>query len=130
MQLSLGKISGLIVKFRYCKKTTKFEETSLLVLTLLSSVKTKRGISSNFMAFSEYVSFRLDQTSLYLGSKQFYETVLLMKIKGLETTTGTSILGEVRNVEISRVTQQLLCSKSHDFLAVFALAHSKITQIA
>ena len=33
---------------------------------------------------------------------------------------GTSILGEVRNVEISRVTQQLLCSKSHDFLAVFA----------
>ena len=42
---------------------------------------------------------------------------------------GTSILGEVRNVEISRVTQQLLCSKYHD-LAVFALAHSKITQIA
>jgi hypothetical protein len=43
---------------------------------------------------------------------------------------GTSILGEVRNVEISRVTQQLLCSKSHDFPAVFALAHSKINQIA
>ena len=43
---------------------------------------------------------------------------------------GTSILGEVRNVEISRVTQQLLCSKSHDFLAIFALAHSKINQIA
>ena len=43
---------------------------------------------------------------------------------------GTSILGEVRNVEISRVTQQLLYSKSHDFLAVFALAHSKINQIA
>ena len=45
---------------------------------------------------------------------------------------GTSILGEVRNVEISGVTQQLLCSKSHDddFLAIFALAHSKINQIA
>ena len=43
---------------------------------------------------------------------------------------GTSILGEVRNVEISRVTQQLLCSKSHDFQAVFALAHSTINQIA
>jgi hypothetical protein len=43
---------------------------------------------------------------------------------------GTSILGEVRNVEISRITQQLLCSKSHDFLAVFDLAHSKINQIA
>ena len=36
----------------------------------------------------------------------------------------------MRNVEISRVTQQLLCSKSHDFLAIFALAHSKINQIA
>ena len=42
----------------------------------------------------------------------------------------TSILGEVRNVEISRATQQILCSKSHDFLAIFALAHSKINQIA
>ena len=37
---------------------------------------------------------------------------------------GTSVLGEVRNVELSRVPQQLICSKSHDFLAVFALAHS------
>ena len=35
---------------------------------------------------------------------------------------GTSILGEVRNVEISRATQQLPCSKSHYFLTVFALA--------
>ena len=43
---------------------------------------------------------------------------------------GTSIQGEVRNVEIPGATQQLLCSKSHDFLAVFALAHSKINQIA
>ena len=46
------------------------------------------------------------------------------------TTRGISISGEVRNAEISRVTQQLLCSKSHDFLAIFALAHSKINQIA
>ena len=43
---------------------------------------------------------------------------------------GISILGEVRNMEISRVTQQLQCSKSHDFLDIFALAHSKINQIA
>ena len=43
---------------------------------------------------------------------------------------GTSILGEVRNVEIPGPTQQLLCSKYHDFLAIFALAQSKINQIA
>ena len=43
---------------------------------------------------------------------------------------GTIILGEVRNVEISRATKQLLNGKFHDFLAVFALALSKINQIA
>ena len=48
----------------------------------------------------------------------------------LACARGTSILGEVRNVEISRATQQLLCSKSHDFLAVFDLAHSKSNQNA
>ena len=37
------------------------------------------------------------------------------------STRRNSILGEVRNVEIPGPTQQLLCSKSHDFLAVFAL---------
>ena len=42
---------------------------------------------------------------------------------------GTSILGEVRNVEISRATQQPLNGKSHDFLVVVALAHSKINQL-
>ena len=45
-------------------------------------------------------------------------------------TRGTSILGEVGNVEISRATQQLLNGKSHDFLAVSALAHSKTNQVA
>ena len=44
-------------------------------------------------------------------------------VKGnrLEPTRGTSILEEVSNVEISGPTQQLLCSKYHDFLAIFAL---------
>ena len=50
--------------------------------------------------------------------------------KSLLDTRGISIQGEVRHVWISRATQQLLCSKSHDFLAVFALAHSKTNQIA
>ena len=43
---------------------------------------------------------------------------------------GTPIQGEVRNVEIPGPTQQLLCSKYHDFPAVFPLAHSKINQIS
>ena len=48
----------------------------------------------------------------------------------LSSTRGTSILGEVRNVAISRSTKQLLWYKFHDFLAIFAPAHSKINQIA
>ena len=32
-------------------------------------------------------------------------------VKDLGNSRGISILGEVRNAEISRVTQQLLCSK-------------------
>ena len=57
--------------------------------------------------------------------KNFFN--FLQGFVGLEVT---SILGEVRIVEISGVTQQLICGKSHDFLAGFALAHSKINQIA
>jgi hypothetical protein len=55
---------------------------------------------------------------------------ILKETRKLESLRGTSILGEVRNVWISRVTQQLLCSKSHDLLVVFALAHSKIHKIS
>ena len=42
------------------------------------------------------------------------------------SSRGTSILGEVRNVEIPGPNQQLLCSKYHGFLSIFALAHSKL----
>ena len=56
--------------------------------------------------------------------------VLEVVILELDKARGISILGEVRNVAISRPTQQLLWYKFHDFLAIFAPAHSKINQIA
>ena len=46
------------VKFRYCEKTTKFGKISHLFLKLLSNVKTKWKIFSNFYAFSEYLDFK------------------------------------------------------------------------
>ena len=52
------------------------------------------------------------------------------RARRLPVPRGTSILGEVRNVEIPGPTQQLLNGKSHDFPDIFALAHSKINQIA
>ena len=59
-----------------------------------------------------------------------HSTLLMHVLQMLICSRGTSILGEVRNVEIPGPTQQLLCSKYHDFLAIFALAHSKINQIS
>ena len=65
------------------------------------------------------VGIQFTKTSLLLG----ITLVMLEMVR----TRSTSILGS-RGVQ--SVTQQLLCSKSYDFLAVFALAHSKINQIA
>ena len=45
------------VKFIYSEKTTKFCEFFPLLLTTVHTVKSKRKISQNFMAFSEYMNF-------------------------------------------------------------------------
>ena len=65
---------------------------------------------------------------LYTNHK--YTKLHLKSIETMAGSRGTSILGEVRNVESSRATQQLLNGKSHDFSSLFPLAHSKINQIA
>ena len=66
-----------------------------------------------------------------LGCKNLMNfTCLSIKFHIPDQTRGIPILGEVRNVAVSRPTQQLLWYKFHDFLDVFALAHSKINQIA
>ena len=64
---------------------------------------------------------------LYTNHK--YTKLHLKSIETIAGSRGTSILGEVRDVEISRAIQQLLNVKYHSFLAVFALAYSKINQI-
>ena len=77
---------------------------------------------------------RKQQTKKFLKT---LDTALIKELNGFRAEPtyvpicrGTSILGEVRNVAISRPTQQLLWYKFHDFLAIFALAHSIINQIA
>ena len=64
------------------------------------------------------VGIQFTKTSLLLG----ITLVMLEMVR----TRSTSILGR----GVQSVTQQLLCSKSHDFLAIFAVVHSKINQIA
>ena len=78
--------------------------------------------SPNRRTFSDnYISFLFPKIREFVNNGLNFSYVVLR---------GTSILGEVRNVEIPGPTQQLLCSKYHDFLAVFPLAQSKINQIA
>ena len=76
--------------------------------------------------FTNWLNWNMRQ----LMKLRMFTSVLLPRLPYSAEIRGTSILGEVCNVWISRATQQLLCSKSHDFLAIFALAHSKINQIA
>ena len=52
-----------------------------------------------------------------------------LKVEGMHIEIRKSAI-EVRNVEIPGPTQQLLCSKYHDFLAVFPLAQLKMNQIS
>ena len=46
-----------MIKLRYSDKATKFTGFSTLVLTILSDVKTKMDISSNFVALPENLNF-------------------------------------------------------------------------
>ena len=64
--------------------------------------------------------FQLEKSTTYENQRTQSHSAM-EKIGELISSRGISILGEVRNVEISRVTEQLLCSKSHDFLAIFPL---------
>ena len=47
----------LTLKFIHSEKATKFCETSTLLATLCTVVKSKVEISQNFVAFSEYMNF-------------------------------------------------------------------------
>ena len=64
--------------------------------------------------------------NLISKSKRFFSKLLVVCLPlppKKKCTRVTSILGEVRNVQISRVTQQLRYSKSNDFLVIFVLGH-------
>ena len=47
----------LIVKFIYFENATKFCKIFPFLLTVCTVVKSKRKISQNFVAFSEYMNF-------------------------------------------------------------------------
>ena len=48
-------------KFIYSEKATKFCEIFPLLLTVCTAVKSKGKISQNFVAFSEYMNFKVEK---------------------------------------------------------------------
>ena len=53
------------LKFIYSEKATKFREISTLLLTTVHTVKSKVEISQNFVAFLEYMNFKMNNAGLY-----------------------------------------------------------------
>ena len=49
----------ILVKFKYSEKATKFSEISTVDLSYVVTVKPTVEISQNFVAFSEYMNFRV-----------------------------------------------------------------------
>ena len=49
----------ILLKFIYSEKATKYCEIFPLLLTTVHTVKSKRKILQNFVAFSEYMNFNL-----------------------------------------------------------------------
>ena len=52
------------LKFIYSEKATKFCEIFPLLLTVCTLAKSKRKISQNFVAFSEYMNFSKRELSM------------------------------------------------------------------
>ena len=62
------------VKFIYSEKATKFCKISTLLLTTVHTVKSKVEISQNFVAFSEYINFNMNQFPLTHLSEYLWNT--------------------------------------------------------
>ena len=61
MNVLLMKMYNLL-KFIYSEKATKFFEISTLLLSYVVPVKSKVEISQDFVAFSEYMYFKIKDT--------------------------------------------------------------------
>ena len=61
--LSISLTVYIQVKFIYSEKATKFCEISIVNLFYVVKVKSTVEISQNFMAFSEYMNFKMPRVS-------------------------------------------------------------------
>ena len=67
------------LKFIYSEKDTKFCKISTLILSYVVPVKSKVEISQNFVAFSEYMNFKMGS-----GEKKSFKLRICVKSSGIE----------------------------------------------
>ena len=65
------------LKFIYSEKATKVCEIFPLLLTTVHTVKNKGKISQNFVAFSEYMNFKIVDLFFFKGLAQFRYDIYL-----------------------------------------------------
>ena len=61
---TIYQLKSVHLKFIYSEKATKLCEIFTLLLTAVHTVKSKVKISQNFVAFSEYMNFKMDLPNL------------------------------------------------------------------
>ena len=74
-----------MIKFIYSDKATKFCEIFTLLLTVCTVIKSKVKILQHFVAFLEYIKYKMkfstvfflgiDEYSIFLGKKQTVKTL-------------------------------------------------------
>ena len=109
----------LVVKFIYSEKAKKFCKIFTLLLSYVVSVKSKMKISQNFVAFSEYMNFKIgccwmkeeDIPRLHLhiseravANHNSYDLISGKNVLGLNTYLHTTFAGQSRyRVEKARI---------------------------
>ena len=73
-------LMALALKLIYSEKATQFCEIFLLLLTVCTAVKSKGKILQNFVAFSEYVNFKIWKCFWQKKTKNKVKSMIAIRI--------------------------------------------------
>ena len=98
-----------MIKFVYSEKATKFCEISTLILSTVHTDKSMVEILQNFVAFSEYMNFKEQD------SQSFFQTILWF-------SSDSQNFEEYHCLNFTTIfcsSEYLICSKNLEFIYIF-----------
>ena len=105
-------ILARFLKFKYSEKATQFCEIFTLLLSYVVPVKSKVKISQNFVAFSEYLNFKISRDRLMLGT-HLTSGIKSFFIKNNKSISIFRCIKNLRSQSLNNVTnEQLAIGKS------------------